>query len=70
MEYLMFVCPLAKKSAGLCDYISNSVARFHFLKYFSVIRSKTLAGVLNRNTTMVIGGPFYLPLGRRRRMGT
>ena len=37
MEYLMFVCPLPKKSAGLCDYISSSVAQFHFLQYFSEV---------------------------------
>jgi hypothetical protein len=34
MEYLMFVCPLPKKSVVLCDYIFNSVAQFHYLQYF------------------------------------
>ena len=67
MEYLMFVCPLTKNSAGLCDYISNSVAQFHFLRYFSLVCSNTLAGSFNCGTNMVIGGPFFLPAGRRRR---
>ena len=63
MEYLMFVCPLPKKSAGLCDYILNSVAQFHYLQYFSLVCSKTLAGSFHRGTTVVIGGPSYLPAG-------
>ena len=67
MEYLMFFCPLPKKSVGLCDYIFNSVAQFHYLQYFSLVCSKTLAGSFHRNTTMVIGGPSYFPAGRRRR---
>ena len=58
MEYLMFVCPLPMKSAGLYDYISNSVAQFHFLQYFSLAHSKPLAGSFNRGTTMVIGRSF------------
>ena len=63
MEYLMFVCPLPKKSAGLCDYIFNSVAQFHFLQYFSLFCSNTFASSFYRGTTMVIGGPSYLPAG-------
>ena len=66
MEDLMFVCPLPKKCAGLCEYITNSVARFYFLQYFSLVCSKTLVGYLNRGTTMLIDGPFYFPAGRRR----
>jgi len=51
MEDLMFVCPLPKTCAGLCNYISNSVARFHFLQYFS----KVDAGII------LLGGMVLLP---------
>ena len=64
MEYLMFVCPLPKKSAGLCDYILNFVAQFHCLHYFSLVCSKTLANFFHCGTTMVIGGASYFPAGR------
>ena len=67
MEYLVFVCPLPKKSAGLCDYIFNSVAQFHYFQYFSLVSSNTLEGSFHRGTTMVIGGPSYLVEGHRRR---
>ena len=42
MECLMFVCP-PKKSAVLCEYIFNSVAQFHYLQYFFLFCSKSLA---------------------------
>ena len=47
MENLMFVCPLPKKCAGLCDYISNS----NFLQYFFVVD----AGII------LLGGTVLLP---------
>ena len=50
MEELMFVCPLPKKCAGLCDYISNSVARFHFLQYFSEVD----AGIIFLGRTVLL----------------
>ena len=60
----MFVCPLPKKFAGLCDYILIFLPQFHCLHYFSLVCSKTLAKCFHRGTTMVIGGAFYLPAGR------
>ena len=42
MEGLMFVCPLPKTCAGLCNYISNSVAQFHFILYFSKVDADTI----------------------------
>ncbi len=54
-------------AVGLCFYITNSVAQFHPLKYLFLVCSKTLAGSFYRGTTMVIGGPFFLPAWRRCR---
>ena len=47
MEDSMFVCPLPKKCAWLCDYISNS----HFLQYFFEVD----AGII------LLGGTVLLP---------
>ena len=57
------------KSVGLCEYISNSVARFHSLHYFFLVWSvqNLWLDFFYRVTTMLIGRPFFLPAGRRRR---
>ncbi len=54
-------------AGGLCFYISNSVAQFYSRQYLFLVCSKTLAGSFYRDTTMVIGKPFFSSVGCRRR---